>query len=95
MQDLPNEHETLRSARDKVSDAYDRTADQAQRAYFGARGYAENNPGVAAATVFAAGLGLGMLVGARTAARAYRRGLLPAVAFAVARAVRDVLHRLR
>ena len=76
--------QTLRSARDKVSAAYDRTADQATRVYYGARGYAQDNPGMAAATVFAAGLGIGMLIGGRTAGRAYRRRLVPAVAFALA-----------
>jgi ElaB/YqjD/DUF883 family membrane-anchored ribosome-binding protein len=86
--------QALRGAKDKVSAAYDRTTDQAQRAYDGARGYARNNPGMAAATVFAAGLGIGMLIGVRTTARAYRRGLLPAVAFALAQAVRDVFARL-
>jgi hypothetical protein len=87
--------QTLRSARDKMSAACDRTADQTTRAYHGARGYAQNNPGMAAATVFAAGLGIGMLVGARSAARTYRRGIVPAVAFALAQAVRDVFGRLR
>ncbi len=87
--------QTLRSARDKVGAAYDRTADQASRAYYGARGYAQDNPGLAAATVFAAGLGIGMLIGARAAARAYRRGLLPTVAFARAQTVRDVFDRIR
>ncbi len=87
--------QTLRSAKGKVSAAYDRTADEAARAYYGARGYAQSNPGVAAATVFAAGLGVGMLIGARGAARSYRRGLVPAVAFALAQAVRDVFDRLR
>jgi ElaB/YqjD/DUF883 family membrane-anchored ribosome-binding protein len=87
--------QTLRSARDKVSAAYDRTADQATRAYHGARGYAQDNPGLAAATVFAAGLGIGMLIGSRRAGRARRRGIVPAVAFALAQAVRDVFGRLR
>jgi ElaB/YqjD/DUF883 family membrane-anchored ribosome-binding protein len=87
--------QTLRSARDKVSAAYDRTADQASRAYSGARGYVQDNPGVAAATVFAAGLGIGMLIGARGAARAYRRGFVPGVVLALAQAVRDVFERVR
>jgi ElaB/YqjD/DUF883 family membrane-anchored ribosome-binding protein len=83
----------LRSARQRVGTAYDRTAEQATRAYQGARGYAQRSPGVAVATTFAAGLGIGMLIGGRSAARAYRRGLLPAVAFALSQAVRDVLAR--
>ncbi|HSD29193.1 MAG TPA: hypothetical protein VLL75_17965 [Vicinamibacteria bacterium] len=85
----------LRSAREKASVAYDRTADQAVRAYHGARGYAQANPGVAAAASFATGLGIGMLLGIRSAARAYRRGFFPVVAFALAQAVRDVFQRAR
>ena len=50
---------------------------------------------MATATVFAAGLGIGMLIGGGTAARAHRRGLIPAVAFALAQAVRDVFARVR
>jgi len=87
--------QALLSAKDRVSAAYDRTTGGAQRAYYGARGYAQNNPGVAAATVFAAGLGIGMLIGVPTAARAYRRGFVPAVALAIAQAVRDVFDRMR
>lgn len=82
--------QSLRSAREKVGEAYDRTADRAGRAYSGARGYAQANPGVAVATTFAAGLGLGMLIGSRATVRAYRRGLVPAFAVALAEAVRDV-----
>ena len=87
--------QTLRSGREKVGVAYDRTADQAARAYYGARGYAQANPGVAAATTFAAGLGIGLLLGGRSAARAHRRGLIPVVGIALAQAVRDVFERLR
>jgi len=86
---------TLRSAKEKVGVAYDRTADQATRAYYGARGYVRTNPGAAVATTFAAGLGIGMLIGGRSAARAYRRGRIPTVAFALAQAVRDAFDRLR
>jgi ElaB/YqjD/DUF883 family membrane-anchored ribosome-binding protein len=87
--------QTLRSAKQKAGVAYDRTADQAVRAYHGARGYAQANPGVAAAATFAAGLAVGMMVGGRSAARAYRRGLIPVVAIALAQAVRDVFERSR
>jgi len=87
--------QTLRSAKEKVGVAYDRTADQATRAYSGARGYAQTNPGMAAATTFAAGLGLGLLLGSRSTARAYRRGVVPAFAVALAQAVRDVFERRR
>jgi hypothetical protein len=78
-----------------VSVAYDRTADRAARAYYGARGYAQTNPGMAVATGFAAGLGLGLVLGGRTAAHAYRRRFLPAIAVALAQAVRGVFARRR
>jgi hypothetical protein len=74
---------------------YDRTTDQAARAYYGARGYAQTNPGMAVATTFAAGLGLGMILGSRSTARAYRRGVVPVFAVALAQAVRDVFERRR
>lgn len=87
--------QTLHSAKEKVGVAYDRTADQAVRAYHGARGYAQSNPGMATAATFAAGLGIGMVVGGRTAARAYRRGLFSLTVAALAQAVRDVFDRRR
>jgi len=83
--------ETLRDAKEKVSVAYDRTADTAARAYRGARGYAQENPGVAAAVTFAAGMGVGMMMATRNGMRAYRRGIIPVVAIALAQAVLDVL----
>jgi ElaB/YqjD/DUF883 family membrane-anchored ribosome-binding protein len=78
--------ETLRGAKDRATEAYDRTASEVNRAYQGARGYAQENPGVAAAVTFAAGVGLGMML----SGRAYRRGIVPMAAVALAHAVLDV-----
>jgi ElaB/YqjD/DUF883 family membrane-anchored ribosome-binding protein len=87
--------ETLRSAREKVEVAYDRTADQATRMYRNAREYAVANPGVAAAVTFAAGVGVGMMVSGRNGSRIYRQGLIPVVAVALAQAVLDVFDEAR
>jgi ElaB/YqjD/DUF883 family membrane-anchored ribosome-binding protein len=81
--------ETLRGAREKVSRAYDRTADNASRAYRSARGYAQEHPDMAAALCFATGVGVGMMMSGRNGGM-YRRGLVPVVAVALAQAVLDV-----
>lgn len=83
--------ETLRTAKEKAAVAYDRTADQAKRAYHGAREYAVANPGVAGAVTFAAGLGVGMMMAGRRGSRGNHQGLIPVVAVALAHAVLDVL----
>ena len=87
--------QTLRTAKDRVGSAYDRTADQAVRAYHGAREYAVANPGMAAAITFAAGVGVGMMLSSRNGSRAYRQGLIPVVAVALAQAVIDVFDGAR
>lgn len=87
--------QTLRTAKEKVEVAYDRTADQAVRAYEGAREYAVGNPGMAAAITFATGVGVGMLMASRNGSRAYRQGLFPVVAVALAQAVLDVFEGAR
>ncbi len=87
--------QTLRAAKEKIGVAYDRTADEAARAYKGAREYAVANPGVAAAVTFAAGVGVGMMMASRNGSRVYRQGLIPVVAVALARAVLDVFDEAR
>jgi ElaB/YqjD/DUF883 family membrane-anchored ribosome-binding protein len=83
--------EKLRTAKEKAGVTYDRTADHAVRMYRGAREYAVANPSTAAAITFAAGVGVGMLVASRNGgSRAYRQGLVPVVAVALAQAVIDV-----
>lgn len=86
---------TLRTAKEKVEVAYDRTADEAVRAYQSAREYAVANPGTAAAITFAAGVGVGMMMASRNESRAYRQGLFPVVAVALANAVLDVFDGAR
>jgi len=87
--------QTLRTAKEKAGVAYDRTADQAVRAYHSAREYAVTNPGVAAAVTFAAGVGVGVMMTGRNGSRAYRQGLVPLVAVALAQAVLDVFDEAR
>jgi len=78
--------ETLEGTKEKASAAYERAASEMNRAYQGAREYARDNPGVAAAVTFAAGIGLGLML----SGRAYRRGIVPVAAVALAHAVLDV-----
>ena len=59
--------QAIRDARERLAAAYGRTAQTAERTYLDARSYAKENPGVAAAVTFAAGLGLGMMLAARYA----------------------------
>jgi len=87
--------QTLRTAKEKAGVAYDRTADEAIRVYHGARDYAQANPGVAAAVTFAAGVGVGVMMAGRNGSRAYRQGLVPVVAVALAQAVLDVFDEAR
>ena len=87
--------QSLRGAKEKVSAAYGRTTESAERAYLSARGYATENPGTAAAVTFAAGVGLGMMLAPRNGRNSYGRGLIPVVAIAVAQAVLDVFDRAR
>jgi ElaB/YqjD/DUF883 family membrane-anchored ribosome-binding protein len=82
--------DTLHTAKQKAGIAYDRTADQAVRAYTSAREYAVANPGTAAAITFAAGVGVGMMMASRNGSRVYRQGLVPVIAVALAQAVLDV-----
>jgi hypothetical protein len=84
---------TMRDAKERVTAAYGRTAETAERAYHEARGFAKENPGAAAAVTFATGLGVGLMLAPRTPRsrfHAYRRGLVPVVAIALANAVLDV-----
>jgi hypothetical protein len=81
---------TMRDAKERVTAAYGRTAETAERAYHEARGFAKENPGTAAAVTFATGLGVGLMLAPRSRFHAYRRGLVPVVAIALANAVLDV-----
>src|SRR5262245_218046 len=83
--------EKLRAARRRLSDAYDRTAQVANRAYSQTIDYARDNPGITALVTFGAGIGIGMLLagGDRGYAR-YRGRIVPALATAAAEAVLEV-----
>jgi ElaB/YqjD/DUF883 family membrane-anchored ribosome-binding protein len=82
--------EKLRRAGRRVSEAYDRAATGAERALQGTRSYVRENPGVAVAVGFAAGVGVGAMLAPRRRAFAYRSGLVPLVAVALANAVLEV-----
>ena len=85
----------LRSASDRAAAAYDRTASQARRAYGGVRDYAIEHPGTAAALTFGTGVCLGMWVARGRAIDAYKRGIVPMAAIAIANAVLEVLDSRR
>lgn len=87
--------QTIRDARERVTEAYGRTAQTAERAYLDARNYAKENPGVAAAVTFAVGIGVGMMLAPRRAFGVARRGVVPVVAIALAHAVLDVFDQAR
>jgi hypothetical protein len=86
---------TMHDAKERLTAAYGRTAETAEHAYREARGYAKENPGTAAAVTFAAGVGVGMMLAPRSDFRAYRHGLVPVVAVALAHAVLDVFDQGR
>jgi hypothetical protein len=85
----------MHDAKERLTAAYGRTANTAERAYREARGYARENPGTAAAVTFAAGVGVGIMLAPRNDFRAYRHGLVPVVAVALAHAILDVFDQGR
>jgi ElaB/YqjD/DUF883 family membrane-anchored ribosome-binding protein len=85
----------LRSASDRATAAYDRTATQARRAYGNVRDYAVEHPGTAAAVTFGTGVCIGMWMARGRAIDAYKRGIVPMAAVAIANAVLEVLDSRR
>jgi ElaB/YqjD/DUF883 family membrane-anchored ribosome-binding protein len=85
----------LRSASDRATAAYDRTATQARRAYGSVRDYAVEHPGTAAAVTLGTGVCIGMWMARGRAIDAYRRGIVPMAAVAIANAVLEVLDSRR
>jgi ElaB/YqjD/DUF883 family membrane-anchored ribosome-binding protein len=81
----------LRSASDRAAAAYDRTASEARRAYGSMRDYAIEHPGTAAAVTFGTGVCIGMWMARGRAMDAYKRGIVPMAAVAIANAVLEVL----
>lgn len=86
--------ETLRGAKARVSEAYDRTSDAAGQWADEALGYGRSNPLLTALLAFGAGVGLGCLLNAQRRPRFSKR-LVPAVAGAVAHAVREAIDARR
>jgi len=78
--------ETLEGAKEKASAAYERAASEMNRAYEGAREYARDNPGVAAAVRTARQ----HQTQADPGRERDRRGIVPVAAVALAHAVLDV-----
>ena len=87
--------QSLRDAKERMTAAYGRTAESAERVYRDARIFARENPGTAAAATFAAGIGVGLMLAPRHGLRVYRTGLVPVVAVALAHAVLDVFDDAR
>jgi ElaB/YqjD/DUF883 family membrane-anchored ribosome-binding protein len=85
----------LRSASDRATAAYDRTATEAGRAYRGVRDYAADHPGTAVALTFGTGVCLGMWMARGRAIDAYKRGIVPMAAIALANAVLEVFDSRR
>ena len=85
----------LRSASDRATAAYDRTATEARRAYGNVRDYAIEHPGTAAAVTFGTGVCIGMWMARGRAIDAYKRGIVPMAAVAIANAVLEVLDSRR
>lgn len=85
----------MRSASDRAAAAYDRTATQARRAYGSMRDYAVEHPGTAAAVTFGTGVCIGMWMARGRAIDAYKRGIVPMAAIAIANAVLEVMDTRR
>jgi ElaB/YqjD/DUF883 family membrane-anchored ribosome-binding protein len=86
--------ETLRGAKARVSEAYDRTSDVASQWADEALEYGRNNPLLTSLLVFGAGVGVGCLLNSQRRPR-YSKRLVPAVAGAVAHAVREAIDARR
>jgi ElaB/YqjD/DUF883 family membrane-anchored ribosome-binding protein len=87
--------EKLRRAGKRVSAAYGRAATTAEQALRGTRSYVRENPGTAAAVSFAVGVGIGVMLAPGRRSFAYRGGLVPLVAVALANAVLEVFEQGR
>ena len=88
--------EGFRQAKDKLSDAYDRSSEVATRAYSRAMDYSRENPRTATLVALGAGFGAGVLFSYGTSRRgASYRSMFPSVALAVADAVLGVFDNRR
>jgi ElaB/YqjD/DUF883 family membrane-anchored ribosome-binding protein len=87
--------EGIRQAKDKLSDAYDRSSEVATRAYSRAMDYSRENPRTATLVALGAGFGAGVLFSYGTSRRSSYRSMFPSVALAVADAVLGVFDNRR
>jgi ElaB/YqjD/DUF883 family membrane-anchored ribosome-binding protein len=85
----------LRGATDRATAAYERTAEGASHAYRSVREYALDHPGTAVAVTFGAGVVCGMSFARRRTIDAYRHGIVPTIAIALASAVLEVFSTRR
>jgi ElaB/YqjD/DUF883 family membrane-anchored ribosome-binding protein len=83
--------QAVRTAKQKLEGAYERTSRVATKAYHEALDFAYEKPAVAALVTFGAGLTMGyMLSNGRS--RDYRGRIVPAIATALAEAVHEVFN---
>lgn len=86
--------EAMRGAKARVSDAYDRTSEAASQWADDALEYGRNNPLLASLVAFGAGVGLGCWLTSQRRPR-YSKRFVPAMAGAVAHAVREAIDARR
>ena len=86
--------ETLRDAKERASEAYDRTTEAGMQWTRDAVEYGRNNPLLTSLLVFGSGVGLGCWLAYERRPR-YSKRLVPAVAGAVAHAVREAIEARR
>ncbi len=88
--------EGFRQAKDKLSDAYDRSSEVATRAYGRAMDYSRENPRTATLVALGAGFGAGILFSYGMPSRRNNyRSMFPSLALAVADAVLGVFDNRR
>jgi ElaB/YqjD/DUF883 family membrane-anchored ribosome-binding protein len=87
--------EAVRSGKERLNQAYDRTVERAERAYDGAMGYAREHPGTTALVSLGAGIGIGIALASGSNGFRTRRNSFPAMASAVADAVIAAFDRRR
>ena len=81
---------TVRNAKEKLTGAYERTSDVANRAYREAIDSARENPGMTALVCFGAGVAFGLWLSGMSRPRGFRDRVLPVLASAMADAVREI-----
>jgi ElaB/YqjD/DUF883 family membrane-anchored ribosome-binding protein len=85
----------MADAKEKITDAYERTSETAGRLYRDALDYGREHPGTAILVAFGAGVGLGVMLADGGRESRYRRNIVPAIATAMAGAVLDIFDAKR